>query len=249
MKTSTVCIVSFLLLCSSCQIEQQPRDFFEQEPHTISIDSDGWSTFQVVMPDNWKIVDAQLNLNPSNKEFNLHLEFDRGKGIEKHSIPASFPPEDYTEDIRFIGANRIDGLAFLHFNKKEPQIDAKSSLGISRIKKDAKFREIILAYRNCDQLTVHLLAENTPFGTLMSHNLRHYYYGETENDDHTEDILELNKGVLQFNFGENYKGNPNFPIHKLVKLHEELGSGSVLYAKGEIRLQVTSHYELVSKDK
>lgn len=228
---------------------QQARDFFEQEPRIISIDSDGWSTFQVVIPEFWKIVDAQLKLNPSNKEFDLHFEFDRGQGIENISLPINFPLKDYTENIQFCGANRVNGLAFLHFIKGDPQISAIPSLSISRINKKEKFHETILAFRNGNQLVVHVLAENTPFGSLQSHNLRHYYFGETEIRDRHEKTLKLNKGVLHFNFGKESEGNREFPIHKLVKLHEEFGSGSELAAKGEDRLQLTSHYELVSKEK
>lgn len=230
-------------------MEQKSRDFFEQEPRIISIGSDGWSTFQIVMPVHWKIDDAQLNLNPMNQEFDLHLAFDRGRGIEKHSLPVDFPSDDYAEDIQFSGANRIDGLAFLHFSKKDPQTMAKPSLGISRINKEAKFHEIILAYRSGNQLKVLFLAENTPFGNLLSHDLHHYYFGETEIKDYAKYTLELNNGELQFNFGNNSKGNRNFPIHKLVNRYEEFGPGGEGAAMGSVRLQVTARYELVSKDK
>lgn len=250
MKTHIICIVSLLLLCISCTtVEQQPRDFFEQKPRVISINSGGWYTFQVVMPDNWKIVDAQLNLNSLNKEFDLHLEFDRGKGIEEHSLPVSFPIEDFNEDLQFSGANRVNGSAFLHFIKKDPHIEAKPSLGKSRINKDSKFHEIIFVFRSGNQLMIHFSAENTPLGNFQSHNLRHYYYGETEINDLPESKFKLKNGELQFNFGKNYKGNRNFPIHELVKPHEEFGSGSVLAAIGEISMQLTSHYELNSKQK
>ncbi len=255
MKTWIVYIISLLLLCSSCQIEQRSlmeqksRDFFEQKPRTISIGSDGWSTFQIVMPVYWKIADAQLNLNPINEEFDLHLAFDRGRGIEKHSLPVDFLPDDYAEDIQFSGANRIDGLAFLHFSKKDPQIIAKPSVGISRINKEAKFHEIILAYRSGNQLQVHFLAENTPFGNLQSHDLHHYYFGKAEIKDHAKYRLELNNGELQFNFGPNSKSNRNFSIHKLVHRHEKFGPGGHVAAMGTVRLQVTARYELDSKHK
>ena len=249
MKISIVYIVSLLLLCSSCQIGQQSHEFFEQKPRMICIGSDGWSTFQVVLPEYWKLVDAQLKLNQSNKEFNLHLAYDRSRGIEKISLPIDSPLKYYTDDVQFCGANRVDGLVFLHFNNKDFQISGNPTLEVSRINKDSEFHEILLAFRSGNQLVFHLLAENTPLGNRQNHNLRHYYFGETENDDDTKQTLKLNKGVLQFNFGKNPKSDRNFPIYKLVNRHEELRSGSRTAVMGANRFQLTAYYELVSKEK
>ena len=50
------------------------------------------------------------------------------------------------------------------------------------------------------QVNINSIAENTELGNLQSHDLRHYYFGETEINDHSLDTLVLNNGVLQFKY-------------------------------------------------
>ena len=105
MKIHIVYIFSFLLLFISCTAEQH-------------ISYDGFSgnneccTVRLRIPDNWKIVNAQLKAN------RLSLEYDKGRGIQKQSFNIN-PLMNFDGFTKFRGSSRIDRLAFLYFTKDE----------------------------------------------------------------------------------------------------------------------------------
>lgn len=193
------------------------------------------------MPDNWKIVDAQLKVDQ------LNLEFDRDKGIEKQNLPLLNSIEKIDKDVQFRGTNRLNGFLFLHFPKEDPQIVVKPPLSKSRIDKGLKSHEMLVVFRKGNRLVIHFVAENTPSGNLHSHNLRQYCYGDSDN--FAVSNPNLINGVLHFKFGENYKGKRNFPIQEFVEPHEKFGSGSGGGGFGESKIIWTYHYDLISKQK
>ncbi len=227
MKYHVICAFSILLLLFGCTFEQQPPIF--------STNNGDWYTVQIGMSDDKKIVNAQL------KTDQLVLEFNKGKRIEKRKIPFIFPLENLHEDIHFRVANSVNGLTYLHFTKEEPHVKAKS-----RITNSLKTHEMLVVFRCGNRLMVHFLAKNRPSGNLISHNLREFYFDDT--DQVLDGDVQLVNSVLQFNFGKNYKGERDFPIHEFVEPHEEIksGYGSGQYGKGDIKW--TYHYEIGFKE-
>jgi hypothetical protein len=113
------------------------------------------------MPDNWKIVDAQL------KTDHLILEFNRGKKVEKQSVPLSFPIENLSENIQFRGTNRVNGLAILYFTKEEdPKSMFNPPLAKSKTSKGLRTREVYAIFRTSKWLMLHFSIEKTDPGNL-----------------------------------------------------------------------------------
>lgn len=236
MKTRIIYIICFLLLCVSCKVEQQLGN-----AGLSGTGNNECCTVRISMPDNWKIVNAQLKTNQ------LHLEFDRGRGIEKQSFEVSSLVDDLDESTQFRGANRLDGLALLHFTKEDPQIVFNPPVTKSGIFKGLKTREVYAIFRTGTWLIVDFSIENTDLGNLLSHNLQQQYYGNAI-DQLGMGTFKLVDSVLHFEFGENNNEKRSFPIHDLVEPHEELGKHGLGAGFGE-SLRWTGHIKMVSKQK
>lgn len=234
MKTWIIYIISLLLLCVSCKVEQQ-------------LDYVGFTgnnecrTVRLRIPNNWKIVNAQLKTNQ------LNLEFDKGRGIEKQSLPILFQIEDLSENMQFRGANRLDGLALLYFTKDEdPQNVFNPPLAKFKISKSSKEREVFAVFRASNWLMVYFSIENTDFGNLLSHNLQQKYIGDVKIDQ--RGAFKLVDGILHLEFGEN-KEKRSFPIQKFVEQHEKSNRGSGSSGFSENKLRWVGHFKMASKQK
>ncbi|MCE2402947.1 hypothetical protein J4G08_18950 [Candidatus Poribacteria bacterium] len=245
MKTQIVCIMSFLVLCMSCTVEQQLR-------YVGSTGNEECCTLWVRMPDNWKIVNAQLK--PKNKPKQVTIEFDRGKGIEKQSLLLSYRNlglglislHDLDENIQFRGTNRLDRLVLLHFTKEDPQNVFTPPLAKSNISKNSKSREVFAVFRTSNWLIVHFTIENTILGNLLSHNLKQHYFGDEKNDQ--RGTFKFVDGILHFAFGKN-KEKRSLPIHKFIEPHKELKLIGRHRGRANSKIDWTWHFKIVSKQK
>ncbi|MDE0482097.1 MAG: hypothetical protein OXI67_05935 [Candidatus Poribacteria bacterium] len=226
MKNRIIYIFSFLLLCIGCTSEQQQLIYSGYNGNTECF------TVRVRVPDNWKIVDAQL------KTDQLILEFNRGKRIEKQSVPLSFPIEDLSENIRFRGTNRVGGLVIFHFTKEEdPKSAFNPPLAKSKISKGLRTREVYAIFRTSNWLMLHFSIENTDLGNLP---LRPKI--------NPLDNFKLINGVLYFYF-HGKREKRNLPIHEFLEPHEEFGESGQGSSFWGNELRWTSTIEIVSKQK
>lgn len=232
MKTQIVCII-ILLLCVSCTVEQPG--------YVGSSGNNECRTFRLRIPNNWKIVNAQLKPNQ------LNLELDKGKGIEKQSLPLLFTIKDLSENIQFRGTNRVDGLALLYFTKEEnPQSVFNPPVATSKISSGLKEREVFAVFRTSNWLIVYFSIENTDFGNLLFRDLQQKYIGNVKNDQ--RGTFKLIDGILHFEFGEN-KEKRSFPIQKFVKQHEESNRGGGGSSFSGNKLRWTRRFKMTPKQK
>ncbi len=226
MKTQIVYIISLLLLFVSCKAEQQQLGYSGYKGNSECF------TVRVRMPDNWKIVNAQL------KTDQLILEFNRGKRIEKQSVPFPFPIENLSEDIQFRGTNRVNGLALLHFTKEEdPKSVFNPPLAKSEIFKGLKTREMYAIFRTSNWLMLHFSIENIHLNNLP---LRPKI--------NPPDNFKLVNGVLHFDYNGKRK-KQNLPIHQFLEPHEEFGSSQEGSGFWGNELRWTSTIAIVPKQK
>ncbi len=231
MKTRTLYIISFLLLFSSCKVEQQVEYFgFTGDKKCCTV--------KVFMPDNWKIVNAQLESN------HLNLAFDKGRGIEKQSFPDSFSNIDADDSIQFRGANRVGRLALLHFTKEEdPQSAFNPPVAQSGTTEGLGTFEKYAIFRTSNWLMVHFSIESTQRDNLPFLNLKQHYYGDV--DLNRSPYCKLTKEALLIVFGKDNREKRSFPIHDFIEQHEVVEYGGGGAGVGEIRIELTQHFKIV----
>ena len=141
MRILIIHILSFILLCSSCSVKQELHfDGF--------IGNSDRSTVKVSLPKKWKVVNAQLEPNQ------LNLEYDRGSGIENQTFSLSHQSPELNSNMEFRGVSKLDGLTLLYFTKiGDPQLNhnlqlstAKISTGIKDAREICYFSHWKLAY-------------------------------------------------------------------------------------------------------
>ncbi len=211
-----ICIISLLLLFSGCNVEEKPH---------VTVRGGDWYTVQVNISDNWKIANAQLEAD------RLHLEVDKGKRIEKLNLQLLFPLENFNKDVAYRGANRLDGIALLHFTKEDKQQAINNALGKTIISKGLKSCEVLAFFRVGNRLFINFRIENTPIGYLTAHDLEKHYLSGRHPDQRTNRPFKITKGNLEIEFSENHKENRTIPMKNLVKANEVFGGsfcGSIL---------------------
>lgn len=226
MKTRII-YISLLLLCVGCTVEQEQLGYSGYNGNSECF------TVRVRMPDNWKIINAQL------KADQLILEFNRGKEIEKQSVPFSFPIQNLSENIQFRGTNRVNGLALLHFTTEEnPKSVFNPPLAKSSVSKDLRTREVYAIFRTSNWLMLHFSIEKTDLSNLPPR----------PKINNPPDNFKLIKGVLYFIF-DTKKEKRNLPIHEFLEPHEKLGNSQQGSGFWGNELRWTSTIEIVSKQK
>lgn len=240
MKTRIVYIISLLLLCVSCNVEQNPQLSY------VEGNSGGnkYRIHKIRIPENWKIVDAQLDFKQ------MHLEFDRGRGIEKQTLKYPFRSadiiDDYYEHFKFRGANRFGGLTQLHFTSdEEPQKEFNPPIGTNKIMSGIKEREEFAIFRTSTWLTIQYSVKKTGLGNLTFHNLRKHY-AENRNNGENLAYFESIDGKMHFNIVFNDKEKRSFSIDKYYEQHENYDSYSQGHSGTENELSWTWRYRIVS---
>lgn len=238
MKTRIIYIISFLILCSSCTVEHGQQFGYDG----INGNS-GCYTVRVRIPENWKIVDAQL------KPKKLTLEFDRGRGIEKQSFPIAYYLLDADNSVQFRGVNRLNGLTLLYFTKEEdPQSVFNPPLGTSKITISLKEREIFAIFRTSNWLVIHYTIKKTDIGNLILHDLRKRY-AKNPNNKGSKISFKTIDGKLHYNLVFNNKEKRSFPIDKYYGQHEIYGSSRESSSVSDNELRWTWHYKITSNQK
>ncbi len=226
MKISIFYTIILLLLCISCTVEQQLG-------YSGYNGNNECMTVRVRMSDKWKIVNSQLN----TKE--LTLEFDRGRGIETQRLPLSFPIDGLSKNIQFRGANRVDGLAILHFTTDEDKQNVfNPPMAKSGISKGLRTRDAYAIFRTGNWLMLHFSIENTDRGNLLSQDQK----------INPPDNFRLINGVLHFVFDKN-RERRNLPIHEFIGPHEKFGSSQQGSSFWGNELRWTSTIKIVPKQK
>lgn len=225
MKTKIVYIISLLLLCVSCNVEQKPQLSY------VEGDSGGneYRIHKVRIPENWKIVDAQLDFKQ------MHLEFDRGRGIEKQTLKYPFRSsdiiDDYYEHFKFRGANRFGGLTQLHFTSdEEPQNEFNPPIGTNKITSGIKEREEYAIFRTNEWLLIQYSIKNTGLGNLTFHDVTKRYAENLNNDENLASFESID-GKMHLNIVFNDKKKRSFSIDKYYGEHENYNR----YSEGHSR--------------
>ena len=236
MRTRIIYIFSFLLLFISCTAEQH-----------ISYDgstcSNEYCTIRLRIPNNWKIVDAQLE----SKQVNL--EFNRGTGIEKQSLSFPFQHDNLNENLKFRGANRVNRLALLHFTDEEvSQSVFNPPIGTVKISSNIKEREKFAIFRTSNWLVIHYSIKNTGLGNLTFQDLTKRYAKNPNNKGNTASFKTID-GKLHYNLVFNNKEKRSFLIDKYYGQHETYNSSSLSQSKSNDELSWTWHYKITSNQK
>ncbi|MCG9126407.1 hypothetical protein JT359_02290 [Candidatus Poribacteria bacterium] len=232
MRIFIIPIVSFIFLCSGCGVKQELHfDGF--------IGNNDRSTVEVSLPEKWKVVNASLEPDQ------LNLEYDRGSGIEKQTFSISHQSPELDINMEFRGVIKLDGLTLLYFTKPgDPQLTDNLQLSTAKSSTWLKIREEYAIFRTGNWLMIHFTIENTSVGNLLFTNLRKKFYSGTDTAQtvtfkHIDDALVLN-------FGKNYSEKRSFPIHGFIKPHESLGNNGGANSFSKNKLSWTWHYQIDS---
>ena len=232
MRILIIHLVSIILLCSGCAVKQQLHyDGF--------IGNNDRCTVKVSLPKKWKIVNAQLEPNQ------LNLEYDRGSGIENQTFSLSHQSPELDSNMQFRGVNKLDGSALLYFSKVDDlQLIHRLQLSTAKTSTGLKIQEEYAIFRTGNWLMIHFTIENTSVGNLLFTNIRKKFYKGTDTDQrvtfrHIDD-------ALVFEFGENYSEKRSFPIHGFIEPQERLGNNGGANNFSKSKLSWTWHYQIDS---
>ena len=242
MKVCILYIIVLLLLCVSCSLEQGQHLVYEGATF-----SDECRTIQVRIPGSWKIVDAELEFKQMN------LAFDRGKGIERQSLTLPFQFDDFdknfrfrNENIKFRGANRLDGLALLHFTTDEdPESEFNPPIGTSKVTSGIREREEFAIFRTSNWLVIHYSIKKTNLGVLTHHNLRRRYAKNPNNRGKTAAFKTI-EGKRHYNIVFNNKEKRSFHIDEYYRHHDTYDSITLSESKSNNEISWTWHYRIIS---
>ncbi len=236
MKTNILYIISLLLLCVSCNVEQK-----QQLSYVGGGGNSEYRILEVRMPESWKIVNAELTPKQVN------LELDRGNGIEKQSLLLPFPIKKLNENIKFRGANRLDGLTLLHFSiEEDPQSEFNPPIGTTKISSGIKKREEFAIFRTSNWLVIHYSIKNTVLGDLTFHDLTKRYAKDPNNKGNTASFETID-GKMRYNLAFNNKEKRSFLIDGYYGQHETYNRRSVGSSKSNNELSWTWRYRINSK--
>ena len=239
MKTRTFFILSLLLLCVSCNLEQKQQ---------LSYVEGNWGheyrIHKIRIPENWKIVDAQLDFRK------MHLEFDRGKGIEKQTLEYPYRNmdiiDDFYEGLKFIGSNRFDGLTHLHFSiEEDPLSEFNPPIGSTKISSGIKEREEFAIFRSSKWLVINYSIKNTFLGNLTFHDVTKRYANNQINDGNIASFETID-GKMHYNIVFNNRVNRSFLIDKYYGQHETYNSSGQSQSKTNDKLIWTWGYRIDS---
>ena len=238
MKTSIVYIISVLLLCVSCSLEIQP-----QFRYVVTTGNNGCYTVRVRMPENWKIVNAQL------KPTRLTVEYDsgRGRGIDKWLHASSNKLFDTDDSVQFRGANRIDGLALLYFTKEEdPKGKFNPPIGTAKISSTLREQEAFAIFRTNNWLVIHFSIKKTGLGDLASHDLTKRY-AKNQNIKGNPASFKTIDGKMHYNLVFNNREKRSFLIDEYYRQHDTY-SDSLSHSKSNNELSWTWHFRIISNE-
>ncbi len=232
MKIQIVYVISLMLLCVSCSVEE----------HIANPGLSGnyeCCTVRMRIPDSWKIINAQLEGN------RLHLEYDRGRGIQNQIFEIT-SLMDFDGKTKFRGANRIDGLVVLYFTKDEvPQHKFNPPLGTYKITTSLMEREEFAIFRTSNWLVIHYSIKNTGLGELTSHDLTRRYARKRNNKGIIYSFKNID-GKMHYNLFFNNKEKRSFLIDRYYGQHETYGSYSLGQGEGKNELSWRWQYEITS---
>ena len=235
MKTWIVYISSCLLLFVSCNVEQR-----QQLSYVGGGGGNEYQMLEVRMPENWKIVNAQLE----SKQF--IVEYDRGNGAEKQNVHLPFPIKNLNENVKFRGANRLDGLALLHFSLDEdPQSEFNPPIGTSKVMTGIREREEFTIFRTSNWLVIHYSIKMTSLGDLTHHNIRRRYAKNPNNKGKTASFKTID-GKMHYNLAFNNKEKRSFLIDNYYGQHETYNSSSLSQSRSNSEISWTWHYKITS---
>ena len=233
MKTRFVFIIGLLLLCVSCSVERGKLGFEE-----ASMEKE-YRMVKVRMPENWKIVNAQLEFNQMN------LAFDRGEGIEKQRLPLPIHFHDFDENFKFRGANRLDGLALLHFSTNEdPQSEFNPPIGTSKVTTGIREREEFAIFRTSNWLVIHYTIKNTGLGNLTFHDLTKRYAKNQNNKAKTASFKTVD-GKMHYDLVLNNEEKRSFLIDGYYRHHDTYNKSSLSESKSNNELSWTWRYKII----
>lgn len=224
-------IIGILLLCVGCSFEEQP-DF----RYVGVTGSQGCYTLQAHIPENWKIINAQLSPHE------VIIDYDDGRRIGKQRYSSS-NNLFYTDDsIQFRGVNRIGGLALLYFTKEE---DAKGKfnppIGTTKISSSIREQEAFAIFRTGNWLIIHHSIEKTGFGKLIHHSLR------DPNHNREKWSFQSIDGKMRYNLVLNDKEKRSFLIDKYYGQHETHSIIGESFSGSEDRLKWSWQFKITPK--
>lgn len=209
MKTGIVHIIGFLLLCVSCNDEQKQQLSYVEG----GIGGD-YRIHKVRMPENWEIVNAQLE----SKQVNLEL--DRGKGVEKQSLLLPSAIKNLNESMKFRGANRLDGLTLLYFSiEEDPQSEFNPPIGTTKISSGIREREEFAIFRTSNWLVIHYAIKNTVLGDLTFQDLTKRFAKNLNNKGSIASFKTID-GKMHYNLVFNNREKRSFLIDGYYRQHE-----------------------------
>ena len=221
----------------SCSLEIQP-----QFRYVETTGNNGCYTVRARMPENWKIVNAQL------KPTRLTVEIDsgRGRGIGKLLYSSSNKLFDTDDSVQFRGANRIDELALLYFTKEEdPKGKFNPPIGTTKISSTLREQEAFAIFRTGNWLIIHYSIKKTSLGDLTSHNLKRRYAKSPNNKASIASFKTIN-GKMHYNLVFNNQEKRRFLIDEYYGQHETYGSSSESSIVSENKLNWTWQYKINS---
>lgn len=232
MRILIIYIVSFILLCSGCGVKQELHfDGF--------IGNNDRSTVEVSLPKKWKVVNASLEPNQ------LNLEYERGSGIEKQTLSVSHQSPVLDIKMEYRGVIKLGESTLLYFTKVgEPQLAHNLQLSTAKISTGLKIREEYAIFRTDNWLMIHFAIENTTVGNLLFTNLRKKFYRDTDTDQ-TVTFKHIDDALL-FEFGKNHTEKRRFPIHGFIEPYERLGNNGGANSFSANKISWTWHYQIDS---
>ena len=221
------------MLCSSCGVKQQLH-------YDGLIGNSDRCTVKLSIPKKWKVVNAELEPNQ------LNLEYDRGSGIENQTFSLSHQSPELHNIMQFRGVNKLDGLTLLYFTKGgDTQLTHNLQLSTAKISTGLRIREEYAIFRTDNWLMIHFSIENTFVGNLLFTNLRKKFYRGADTAQRVS--FKPIDDELLFEFGKNYTEKRSFPIQNFIKPHESLGNNGGANSFSEDKLVWTWHYQIDSK--
>ena len=235
MKFRILYIICLMLLCISCNIEQRP-----QMSYVGGGGNNEFRILEVRIPENWKIVNAQLE----SKQ--IIVEYDRGNGAEKQNLHLPFPIKNLNENMKFRGENRLDGLTLLHFSADEdPQSEFNPPIGTSKVTTGIREREEFAIFRTSNWLVIHYTIKNTGLGNLTFHDLTKRYAENPNNKAKTASFKTID-GKMHYNVVLNDKEKRSFLIDGYYSQHDTYDRSSVGQSRTNNEISWTWRYKIIS---
>lgn len=218
----------------SCNVEQRP-----QLSYVGGGGSNEYKTLEVHIPEDWKVINAELE----PKQF--IVEYDRGHGAEKQNVHLPFPIKNLNENMKYRGANRLDGLVLLHFSADEdPQSEFNPPIGRSKVTSGIREREEFAIFRTSNWLVIHYTIKNTVLGDLTFQDLTKRYEKKPDNDKKTVSFKTID-GKMYYNLRLNDKEKRSFLIDGYYGQHETYNRSSAGESRTNNEISWTWRYKII----